>query len=295
MASIEATSRTNWRSVTDWSATQFDEAIDVILFLLRAGSRRTPGLFAYLTYLSRVAHAFRFNGEQFPNVTKSTGKDVDGIASNPHEHFIIAHHLNTLKAHNVRGDFYEFGCFKGFSTSCLSFACKLLDIRMHVFDSFQGLPPSDSQYYSAGDYAATLEEVQRNVRNFGAPEIVTFNKGFFADVLRAVQVGPIAAIWLDVDLESSARDAMAVIANLDQRGCIFSHECVPKYFADDGVITIERGPNSPIGPIVDAFVSCRGASVGRYLVGYTGVIWDPRNSIPPPAQSVLKLFDALTS
>jgi hypothetical protein len=193
------------------------------------------------------------------------------VASTPQEHFIIAHHLYTLKGHGVAGDLVEFGCFKGFSTSCLSFACQLLGMRMQVFDSFEGLPPSDSSYYEAGDFAGSLAEVERNVGNFGAPDVVSYHKGFFADVLH-VDLGPVACIWMDVDLEVSARDAMQALGRLDPRSCLFSHECAPQSFDDDGRIKIVDSPDSVLPPIREAFIRENRQPLGRFLSGNTGVV-----------------------
>src|SRR5207244_1856117 len=120
MALIENASEIDWRGLERWSEDGVSRAVEVLLFLLKAGSRRAKGLFSYFSFLSRVAHAFHFAELHFPRTTSSSGKDHDAVASSAREHFLIAHHLMTLKAHGVEGDFLEFGCFKGFSTSCLS-------------------------------------------------------------------------------------------------------------------------------------------------------------------------------
>jgi hypothetical protein len=293
MALIEDASEINWRSLEIWSHDAVSDAVEVLLFLLKTGSRRAKGLFSYFSFLSRIAHAFHFVEKQFPRTTSSSGKDHDAVASSAQEHFLIAHHLMTLKAHGVGGDFLEFGCFKGFSTSCLSFACLLLNIRLHVFDSFQGLPASDSTYYDAGDFAGGFDEVLKNVENFGSPEAVTFHKGFFADVVPTIDVETIASVWLDVDLESSARDVMTILPRLHPKGCVFSHECWPEHFDESGAITAERSPDLVFAPIKEAFTADNRRAKGRYLVGHTGTIWDDNRSIPPPAPAILRLYDAM--
>jgi O-methyltransferase len=293
MATIAATSTENWRDIIAWEEDDIAHAVDVLLFLLRSGSRRGEELFAYFSFLSRIARAFEFNERNFPAANQSTGKDRVAIASSGMEHFMIAHHLMTLKAHGIRGDFLEFGCFKGFSTSCLSVACALLGIPMRVLDSFEGLPPSASSYYATGEFAGGLDEVARNVRNFGAIDVVTFHKGFFADTLPNLNIGPVMCVWMDVDLELSARDAATILPKLDRRSCVFSHECLPEFFRRDGSITIERQPEAVLPPIYDAFIADRREPAGRYLVHNTGVIWDKMNSIPPGATSMLKLYNAI--
>ena len=293
MALIEATSRRAWRSADGWGKDAAAEAAEVLLFLLKTGSRRAKGLFGYFTYLSRVAHAFRFTEKEFPRTTSSAGKDHAAVASSAEEHFLIAHHLMTLKAHELTGDFLEFGCFKGFSTSCLSFACQLLGTQMHVFDSFAGLPASGSSYYCSGDFAGSLGEVTRNVRNFGSPQNVNYHQGFFADTLPQFKTGMVSCIWLDVDLESSARDVMQILPRLDPRGCIFSHECWSDHFDEANSITAPRSHESVLPPVRDAFTADNRQPLGRYLVGRTGVIWDRARSVPPPTPDLLRLYQAL--
>lgn len=293
MATIENASEFDWRRCEHWSEDAASKAIDVLLFLLKTGSRRANGLFSYFSFLARVAHAFRFVEEHFPRTTSSNGKDCNAVLSSAQEHFLIAHHLMTLKAHGVDGDFLEFGCFKGFSTSCLSYACMLLNTRMHVFDSFAGLPASDSIYYKAGDFAGNYDEVIQNVENFGFPQVVTWHRGFFADVIPTVNIGSAACLWMDVDLESSSRDVMTILPKLDPKGCVFSHECWPEHFDNDGRIVEQRSPDFVLTPIKEAFTTANRTPTGRYLVGRTGAIWDSAKSIPPPATAMLQLYHAM--
>jgi O-methyltransferase len=293
MALIENASEIDWRALERWSEDAVSRAVEVLLFLFKVGSRRAKGLFSYFSFLSRVAHAFQFTEKHFPRMTSSSGKDHDAVASSAQEHFLIAHHLMTLKAHGVEGDFLEFGCFKGFSTSCLSFACLLLNIRMHVFDSFEGLPASDSNYYSTGDFAGSSDEVFENVENFGSPQVVTWHRGFFADVVPKIDIRSVASLWLDVDLESSSRDVMRILPRLHPKGCVFSHECWPEHFDKNGNITAQRGPDFVLTPIMEAFTADNRRPTGRYLLGRTGTIWDDTRSIPPPAPAMLRLYDAI--
>lgn len=295
MALVEDTSTNDWRNSQIGSENSIGEALEVLLFLLRVGSRRAHELFAYFAFLSRIAHAFRFNEKHFPRTASSTDKGQDGVASTAEEHFLIAHHLFNLTAHGVIGDFLEFGCYKGFSTACLSFACLLLGIRMHVFDSFEGLPPSGSSYYAAGDYAGALEEVKKNVGAFGARSVVTFHKGFFADVLPTLSLGPVSCVWMDVDLESSALDVMHVLPQLDGRGCVFSHECWPDHFSESQEVIAQQSHESVLPPVKQAFVNDSRAPKGKFLAGRLGVIWDCSQSVPPPSALLLKLYAALVA
>jgi O-methyltransferase len=116
------------------------------------------------------------------------------------------HHLYVLNSYGVPGAFAEFGSFKGYSASMLSWACASLGIEMHIFDSFEGLPPSASAFYRAGDFAGSLEEVRHNIELFGAVENVVFHKGYFHDSLRNCAMPRLISLWMDVDLQNSSRD-----------------------------------------------------------------------------------------
>jgi O-methyltransferase len=283
MAAIETASDRSWDTIATWTDASIGEAVDVLLFLLKTGSCQGSELFPYLSYLNRITHAFDFTARNFRYASGSGGKDAAARQSDPQEHFFIAHHLYTLKSRGVPGDLVEFGCFKGFSTSCLSFACQLLGMRMQVFDSFEGLPPSDSTYYEAGDFAGSLVEVERNVRNFGAPEVVTYHKGFFADSLPHVDLGRVACMWMDVDLKVSAHDAMQALGALDRRSCVFSHECNPQCFNyDSGIKSVADDPNYVLTEVGEAFIRDNRQPLGRFLAGNTGVVWDSTRSYRHP-------------
>jgi hypothetical protein len=277
-----------------WTDERVAEAIDDVAFAVQHGPKSVPGLYAYLGWLRTIWERFVFNDRHFPRRNAQRGggfeKDYCGVASSPSELFGIAHHLYVLRSRGLAGNLLEFGCFKGFSTSCLSHACRALGIGMDVFDSFAGLPPSDSTYHAAGDFAGSLDEVRRNVDEFGAPEVVRFHPGFFADTLRGRHVNPLA-IWMDVDLESSSRDVMAIADQLPPASCVFSHECWPGHFRGDEV-ECPTGPDSVLPPIVDAFARVGRRAVGRWIGGQTGAIWDAARGVPVLASdTALRLRD----
>ena len=277
-----------------WTEDRIAAAIDEIAFAVRSGPKDVAGLYAYLGWLRAIWERFAFNERHFPrrNAQRVAGdeKDYCGVASSALELFGIAHHLYGLRSRGFAGNFLEFGCFKGFSTSCLSHACAQLGIEMHVFDSFAGLPPSDSTYHGAGDFAGSLEEVRRNVREFGAIDAVRFHPGFFADSLRGQALDPLC-IWMDVDLESSSRDVMSIADQLPVESCVFSHECWPAHFPN-GVPTAPPGPDSVLPPIVDALARIGRRAAGCFVGGHTGAVWDADRGIPAlPADAVVRLKD----
>jgi hypothetical protein len=228
---------------------------------------------SYARYLRAVWSHFQFVRDYFPprNETSISAHDAGAMPNTPAEMLAIANHLFVLRRMGLSGDFAEFGCFKGYSTSMLSYACELLGLRMHVFDSFAGLPASDSDYYAAGEFRGDIEEVQRNVATFGSPAAVTYHKGFFADTLKSFDCPPLISLWLDVDLAASARDVMTVFRRVDPRGAVFSHECDAEIFIDG--IRQQPGPHSVVPPILEAYRMAGAAAEGIHLAGQTGAFW----------------------
>lgn len=256
-------------------------AVDVLEYLVRRGPRPLFGVHRYLGYLRTVYGAALYAAQHFSRANRrATGeKDRASMLTGPKELAAIAHHLYVLAEVGVPGALLEFGCYKGFSTSVLSTACHILGRPMDVFDSFAGLPPSDSAYYRAGEFAGGLAEVARNVAEFGRPDVVSFHEGFFSASVAQWVPRPAACLWMDVDLEQSAVDALKAFPALDRRGALFSHECRPAHF--DGRLPVpRRGPDDVVGPIVDAFSTAGRRAVGFFLTANTGAFWDADDGVP---------------
>jgi O-methyltransferase len=208
----------------------------------------------------------------------------------------ISHHLRVLTSYGLRGPLAEFGCFKGFSSSCLSHACHELGIELHVFDSFAGLPPSESTYYQAGEFAGTFEEVSSNVSAFGKIDNVQFFRGFFSATVPGYDKEPLA-IWIDVDLASSAEDAMRILPQMPVRGVVFTHEW-PEGLLESSIerkIDVRyRHANAVLPPVVSAFEARGGDPVGRFLCGRLGAIWDQKQGVRPLGiEAISTLCDAI--
>ncbi|WP_174298113.1 class I SAM-dependent methyltransferase [Sphingomonas bacterium] len=241
-----------------------------------------PALADYARYLSvSLAHC-RFVERHFPPTNRNADPGSNDFHCKPNsvrEIFSIVHQLYVLKSWGVEGDFAEFGCFKGYSSAMLSFACRQLGLKMHIFDSFEGLPRTEGSGYAAGQYAGSLEEVGDHVSRFGAIDVVTFHKGFFADTFRDWRPPRLMCLWMDVDLESSARDLMIVADRLSPQASLFSHECAADIF-DDGAIVTHPRPDNPIPPMLARHDELRRPLTGRYIAGYTGGFWPRDDGIP---------------
>lgn len=277
-----------------WDDELAERAVADVRVLLHRGPRAVPALHSHLLLLGQLWLRAAFVERYFPRENAAAdpaAKDRSAVQNSAVEVYAVAAHLATVAAHGVDGPLLEFGCFKGFSTAILSDACHQLGRTLHVFDSFAGLPPSASAYYRAGEFAGTRAEVEANVGGYGRPAAVVYHEGFFADTVPRAALPGAAQLWLDVDLESSARDAMAVLPRLDQRGAVFSHECPAEAFVGDRIVS-ERSPETVIPPILDAFAHAGRPVAGRHLHGHTGAFWDAEVGIPVlPTTALLRLRD----
>ena len=132
---------------------------------------------------------------------------------------------------NVPGNVIECGAWKGGSAANLSLVCRIVGRKLKVYDSFEGLPEGKSgdrqaKGYKKGDYLGTLDEVESNIRRYGAIECCEFVKGWFEDTLPKLD-SPILLAFLDVDLEASLHTCVKHIwPTLVDQGYIFTDEAV---------------------------------------------------------------------
>jgi len=144
----------------------------------------------------------------------------------------------------------ECGSFKGRSTAILSLACRHARRKLHVFDSFQGLPePSgeDANHkvlssnevhrYKKGGLCGPLDDVKRNITEYGDIDSCVFWPGFFNETMPKFHE-PVALAFCDVDLVDSLKTCIEHIWPLLQDGgYFFTHEAhhleIGRLFFDD--------------------------------------------------------------
>jgi len=213
---------------------------------------RQPSVRRWIHYLACLYADFRTIYRLFPKDTpgREGMKDSFGVATSAEEMLAIANHLFVLRENDVDGGVMECGCFKGFSTCCLSIACRRLEYQFLVADSFAGLPPLAGEvgpdlYYQAGDFSGSRREVEENLRTFGDLAGTELIEGWYSETLSDWD-RKLSVLWIDVDLASSVDDILRpCLSFLEPRGAIFAHEFLPQYI-EGGKIMIESGPSGAI-------------------------------------------------
>ena len=160
------------------------------------------------------------------------------IGTTPTDGLFLAEALLSLEA---EGAVVECGSYAGGSTTKLSIVADLVGRGLSVFDSFEGLPEVDEHNirdyharrssewvtdWTAGRYAARLEQVRSNVERHGEIAVCTFHRGWFSDTLTKGNLpGEVCFAFVDVDIASSAQECLVAIwPLLSAGGVYFSHD-----------------------------------------------------------------------
>jgi hypothetical protein len=129
--------------------------------------------------------------------------------------------IETALREGIEGDFIETGAWRGgaciFMRAVLA-AHSIVDRKVYVADSFEGLPRPDTTRFpaDAGDehhlnrfLAVSLDDVKHNFAKYGLlDDQVVFLEGFFADTLPTAPITKLALLRLDGDMYGSTLDAL---------------------------------------------------------------------------------------
>jgi len=164
-----------------------------------------------------------------------SGKNTDAFYRPAFERIFLL-----LKAFGLRGDIYEFGVFRGYTSRLFAeYASRFeLDAHLHLFDSFEGLPEfshEDQKTYESkkgdwkkGSMGVPLDlekELQKNLQTILGKDRIHVIKGFYEETLeRYFQKNrkKAAIVHVDCDLYSSSRHVFSKLFeyNLIQDGTI---------------------------------------------------------------------------
>ncbi len=130
----------------------------------------------------------------------------------------------------IPGDIAEVGAYKGASAKLIAHAAPGRSI--HLFDTFEGLPPLqdiDRSAFKDGQYPADLADVTKYLSSF--PQ-VTLYKGLFPKTAGPITAKKFSFVHLDVDLYQSTKDALEFFfPRMSKGGVIISHD----YMTAEGV------------------------------------------------------------
>jgi O-methyltransferase len=138
-----------------------------------------------------------------------------------------------LASNTRRPVIVEAGAGSGSSTAKLSLVTRMVGGRLHVFDTFRGIPENDEKHrmldgrelvFRRGAFRGRLSSVKSTVERFGAMEVCTFHKGLFEETLAELDE-VIDVALLDVDLIASTRTCLKrLYPRLAMGGVILSQD-----------------------------------------------------------------------
>jgi len=124
------------------------------------------------------------------------------------------------------GDMAEAGVYRG-STAAVMLS--VTDKRLHLFDTFEGLPESEGSF-KRGEYAGSLAEVQANLSQW--KERTEYHPGMFPASASGLENLRFSFVHLDLDLYQSTLDSLGWFwPRMNVGGVILSHD----YPSSDGV------------------------------------------------------------
>lgn len=190
------------------------------------------------TRLNRLAHRLYYNHVHgFDAATRATLEGIERA-------FVHARRMGTLD----RGDYYEFGLFKGYSfwfaqrTACRHDAGTM---RFFGFDSFDGLPdvggPDETAKgdFYRGQYACAYDTVRAALDHAGVDWArTTLVRGFFDESLTPAlrtdhRMRSVAVALIDCDLYASTVEVLRFIDPLIEEGSILIFDDWNCFDADD--------------------------------------------------------------
>lgn len=130
---------------------------------------------------------------------------------------VILRELKATLARSIAGDVVEFGCYVGTTSVYLAELLKDTERRLHLYDSFEGLPPKVSQddspaglQFKEGELHATKKQLVHNLKQARVP-MPRITKGWFSDLTAADLPEQIAFAFLDGDYYHSILDPLRLI------------------------------------------------------------------------------------
>ena len=161
----------------------------------------------------------------------------------------------------IEGVIVEAGVFSGGSAAKFSIMTKMLNRKMYLFDSFEGLPSNNENHdksilghsikdwFKEGSFKGSLNEVKKNIEKYGESDVCNYVQGFFENTMPQFKE-KIAFAYLDVDLASSTKTCLKYLYPLLSKGGIIMSQdgdfpLVADVFNDDDFWQNEIGVGKP--------------------------------------------------
>ncbi|CAN5208822.1 hypothetical protein BH09PAT1_BH09PAT1_5960 [soil metagenome] len=160
---------------------------------------------------------------------------LDGDWSNLEQTINIYHLLTQIVLLNIPGDIVELGSFDGTTSILMQKTLDQLqsDKKIHVYDSFEGLPEKSDNDGGTGFFAGSCKTQKENlIRNFKKhkTKLPIIHEGWFSDTLPKGLPNKISFAHLDGDFYSSILESLVYVYPKLSKGAIvvIDDYCDPK-------------------------------------------------------------------
>jgi len=130
---------------------------------------------------------------------------------------VIVRELQRVLDAGVSGDVVELGCYVGTTSLFLQRVLAKTDRILHVYDSFEGLPPKARQdaspigeQFKQGELTASKAQLIKNFKQAGLP-LPVIRKAWFESLKEADMPSSIAFAFLDGDFYTSIMASLKVV------------------------------------------------------------------------------------
>lgn len=138
------------------------------------------------------------------------GTSFKGLSYNPRE-YVLDLAMRYVYASEMRGDYCEFGVYKGETFASAYHIAKATGNKMSffAFDSFEGLPEIvgvDARFlqYRKGEFSASVRTFKESLKEKGVePHCINTIKGWFKDLKNVSGLTNVSIAWIDCDLYES--------------------------------------------------------------------------------------------
>jgi len=151
---------------------------------------------------------------------------------------IILRELEKVLTAKVLGDVVEFGCYVGTTSVFLAERLAKTEKNLHLYDSFEGLPPKTSEdnspaglQFKEGELLASKKQLIHNLKQARVP-MPRITKGWFSELTEEDIPKTICFAFLDGDYFNSIRDTLYLVENHLAKGAIividdYANEALP--------------------------------------------------------------------
>jgi len=131
--------------------------------------------------------------------------------------------MTARRSEKIPGDIAEVGAYQGASAKLIAHVAR--DKNIHLFDTFEGLPPLsdiDKSAFHDGDFVTNISDVSEYLSSFSS---ITLYKGMFPDTAGPIFSKKFSFVHLDVDLYKSTKDSLEFFyPRMQKGGVIISHD-----------------------------------------------------------------------